>query len=240
MTQVAVIDMTDVTVTPVFKIIEVENIPASEQAGRKVMETREVVEVRFAGSKNYVPVFPADGFWQREGNQVITYAERWPEQYRAFKEGNPQEAGGTPLEMLRDYGVTPEAVSLCRALRIYSIEALHALEGSGLKALGMNANALKDAARKFMAERFSATDALSEIEELKRRIAELTAGVVPAEVATEAEVDAALAAADAAFVGTDDELKDAIAKLAGARPRGNPNRHTLEQIYSELVQAKAA
>src|SRR3546814_17192949 len=64
------------------------------------METKEVVEVRFAGSKNYSPIFPVDAFWKREGNRVITYGERWPDQYRQFKEGNPQEANGTP----RSYG----------------------------------------------------------------------------------------------------------------------------------------
>lgn len=237
MTQLAVIDMNDITITPVFKIIEIENVPKSEKAGRAVMETKEVVEVRFAGSKNYSPVFPATGFWKREGNRVITYAERWPEQYRAFKEGSPQEAMGTPLEMLRDHGITPELISLCRALKIYSIEALHHLEGQALKALGMNANRLKDAARAFMADRMNAREAMSEVEKLRAEIAALRAGVVPVEETPAEEVEAMVAAADAAFEGSDDELKDEIAKIAGRRPPGNPSRETLERTLKELQAA---
>src|SRR3546814_13848995 len=117
------------------------------------METKEVVEVRFAGSKNYSPIFPVDAFWKREGNRVITYGERWPDQYRQFKEGNPQEANGTQLEMLRPHGVTPEQLSLCRALRISSLVALPNLEGPSVKTLGINAHKLKAAPAEFMAER---------------------------------------------------------------------------------------
>lgn len=238
MTQMAVIDMNEITITPVFKIIEVENVPKSEKAGRAVMEIKEVVEVRFAGSKNYSPVFPATGFWKREGNRVITYAERWPEQYRAFKEGDPQEARGTPLEMLRDHGITPELISLCRALKIYSVEALHHLEGQALKSLGMNANRLKDAARAFMADRTNAGEAMSEVEKLRAEIAALKAGIVPVEETPPAEVEAMVAAADSAYADkSDEELKESIAAIAGRRPPGNPSRETLERTLMELETA---
>src|SRR3546814_20877229 len=134
------------------------------------METKEVVEVRFAGSKNYSPIFPVDAFWKREGNRVITYGERWPDQYRQFKEGNPQEANGTPLEMLRPHGVTPEQLSLCRALRIYSIEAMHNLDGPSVKSLGMKANRLKDDAAAFMADRMTGPDTPGENRALRAEI----------------------------------------------------------------------
>jgi hypothetical protein len=52
MTGVVEIDPREITITPIFKYIEVENIPKSEKAGHAVLETKEVVEVRFAGSKN--------------------------------------------------------------------------------------------------------------------------------------------------------------------------------------------
>lgn len=245
MTQVAVIDPRDITITPVFKHIEVENVPKSEKAGYAVMETKEVVEVRFAGSRNFAPVFPAHAQWQKEGNRVITYAERWADQYRAFKEGDPQEAAGTPLEMLRPHGVTPELISLCRALKIYSIEALHALEGPALKSLGMNANRLKDAARAFMSERLSGAAAMSEIEQLRARIAELEATgsmvEVPADQTDPEVVDQVVAAADAEFASmSDDDIKGEIAEITGAKPRGNPSRTTLESNLRELREAQAA
>lgn len=241
MTRVVEIDEREITITPFFKIIEVENIPKSETAGYPVMEHKEVVEVRFAGQKNYAPIFPTGAFWKREGNRVLTYAERWPEQYRQFKEGTSQEALGTPLEMLRKYGVTPEQLSLCRALKIYSIEALHHLEGHSVKSLGMNANRLKDAARAFMAERSQVSGALSEIEALKAEIAALKAGgatVVPAAEKSPDEIDVIVQAADDAFAEySDGQIKDELEKLTGARPKGNPSRQTLVSMLETAMAA---
>jgi len=241
MTRVVEIDEREITITPFFKIIEVENIPKSETSGYPVMERKEVVEVRFAGQKNYAPIFPTDAFWKREGNHVLTYAERWPEQYRQFKEGSAQEALGTPLEMLRKYGVTPEQLSLCRALKIYSIEALHHLEGQSVKSLGMNANRLKDAARAFMAERFQASDAMTEIEALKAEIAALKAcgaAAVPVEQNSPEEIAAIVQQADDAFAEYSDvQIKDELEKLTGARPRGNPSRASLVSMLETAMAA---
>lgn len=241
MTRVVEIDEREITITPFFKLIEVENVPKSEVSGFPVMEMKEVVEVRFAGQKNYAPIFPTDAFWKREGNQVLTYAERWPEQYRQFKEGSPQEAMGTPLEMLRQFGITPEQLSLCRALKIYSIEALNRLEGSAVKALGMNANRLKEAARDFLAQRGDASSALSEIEALRAEIAALRAErstIVPVQEPSPAEVDAIVKAADDAFADlSDTQIKDELEKLMGARPKGNPSRATLVSMLETAMAA---
>lgn len=241
MTRIVEIDPREITVTPVFKIMEIENIPKSETAGHAVFETKEVVEVRFAGSKNYSPVFPVDAFWKREGNTTWTYAERWADQYRQFKEGNPQEAMGTPLEMLRPHGVTPEQLSLCRALRIYSIEALHHLEGAQLKTLGMNQNALKAAARSFMATKEGNANRLDEIEALKAEIAALKAErstLVPEVDSTPEEIEQVVHAADQVYASlSDDQIKQRIADLTGSRPKGNPSRATLISLVSELEAA---
>lgn len=240
MSRIVEIDPREITITPVFKFIEIENIPKSETAGYAVMEMMEVVEVRFAGSKNYSPVFPAHEMSSREGNNVISYAERWADQYRAFKEGNPQEARGTPLEPLRKFGVTPELISLCRALKIYSIEALHYLEGDRLKSLGMHQNTLKAAASQFMAERSKDAGAFEELESLRKRVAELEgrSTVVPAAESSEAEIADALKQADDAYAALDDsQIKDRIEALAGSRPRGNPSRGTLVSMLSGLEAA---
>lgn len=237
---IAVIDEREISITPVFKYQEVENVPKSEAAGHAVFEVRELVEVRFAGNKHYSPVFGAHDFWKRDGNRTITYAERWADQYRTFKEGGPQEANGTPLEMLRGQGVTPELISLCRALKIYSIEALYHLEGPAVKSLGMNANRLKDAARAFMADRMGKGAALDEVEALRARIAELEARstVPPEQEAAPEEIEALVDEVDAEFAAlSDDQIKEAIAALAGSKPRGNPSRQTLETSLRELRAA---
>lgn len=245
MTNLAVIDEREITITPLFKIMEIENIPKSETAGYPVMEAREMVEVRFAGAKNYSPCFPSDAFSHRDpanGNRLITFAERWPEQYRSFKQGNPQEAMGTPLDMLRQYGVSPEQLSLCRALRIYSIEALNHLEGQAVKSLGMNANKLKEAAAKFLAARDGASNALDKIAALEAEIAAMKASgaaVVPPVDSTPEQIEQAVKVANQAYETlTDAEIKDRIAALNdGKKPQGNPSRATLVGLLTELEAA---
>jgi hypothetical protein len=233
------IDTREITITPIFKHITVENVPASEREGRPVMETLEVVEVRFAGSKLYSPVFPTQGFWKRDGHKVITYAERWADQYRDFLAGNDQRAAGTPLEMLKPYGVTDAQLSLCRALKIYSIEALHHLEGPNLKSLQMNANPLKEMARSYMADRSSGAGAASEIEQLRQEIERLKAAqVLPAQEPAPAEIEQAVAEAEDEFLAmTDEALKAYIKEKSGQAPRGTPGHDWLVRTARELAAA---
>lgn len=229
MPEVAEIDVRDITVTPVFRVMDIENIPKSEDAGHLIKESKEVVQVRFAGSNNYSPIFPVDAFYKREGNQVITYAERWPEQYRQFKEGNPQEARGTPLESLVPYGITPEQLSLCRTMKVYSVEALHALEGPNLKNLGMAANKLKEMSTIYMADRMKGRDTLAEIEALKAQIAALTAGPIPPQEPTLEEMQAAPYGAL-----SDEELRNFILDKTGAKPDGRLKRDSLINLAKGL------
>jgi hypothetical protein len=101
------------------------------------------------------------------------------------------------------------------------------LSHDGIKALGIHANTLRDAAREFMAGRDGFANAQKEIEKLKEQLAQLTAGAQPP------------AHDPAPFEITtmgDGEIKDEIEKLAGARPRGNPSRETLERL---LIEARS-
>jgi len=244
MAQSVPIDTREITITPVFKHITVEDVPASEREGHAVMKTIEAVEVRFAGSKLYSPVFPVNAMWKREGNKVITYMERWPDQYLAFINGNEQTAAGTPLEMLKSYGITPAQLSLCRVMKIYSIEALHHLEGPNLKNLQMHANSLKQMAADYMADRGKGSASMDEISALKAEIAALKAAVPTAE-ATPQEVETAVAAADAEAGAANDrfddmadaDLKAFIKEKTGAAPRGTPSRDFLLNAARELDAA---
>lgn len=228
------IDTREITVTPVFRHITVEDVPASEREGHPVMKTIEVVEVRFAGSKLYSPVFPTDAMWKRDGHRVVTYAERWADQYQAFLSGNDQKASGTPLEMLKPYGISDAQLSLCRALRIYSIEALHHLEGSSLKSLQMNANPLKEMVRRYMADRASGAASVTEIDRLRAEI-EALRSQIPSKEPSPAEVEEAIQTADDEYAAmSSDQLKEAIAAKVGSRPRGNPSRITLVESAREL------
>lgn len=223
------IDTREITITPLFRYDSIEDVAASEREGVLVKKMRQVVEVRFAGSKNYAPVFPVDAMWKRENGVVVTYAERWADQYRQFLAGANQEAAGTPLEMLKGYGMSEANLSLCRALRIYSIEALYHLEGDNLRTLGMASNALKDMARAYMADRAKGSDSAAEIDQLRAELAALKATIIPAQEPSPAEVETLIEASDAEFANlSDDDLKEMIAAKTGTgRPRGNPSRATL-------------
>lgn len=230
------IDTREITITPLFRYESIEDINASERAGHLVKKMVQVVEVRFAGSKNYSPVFPVDAMWKRENGKVVTYAERWSQQYRDFLAGADQEAAGTPLEMLKAYGISDANLSLCRALRIYSIEALHHLEGDNLKSLSIAGNALKDMARAYMADRAKSSTGADELAALRAELAALKAQVIPVAEPSPQEVEALVQASDAELEAMDDAaLKALIKDKTGQAPRGTPSREFLLNAVRELA-----
>lgn len=226
------IDTSEATVTPVFKYIDKENVPQSEQKGHEVRHSLAVVEIHTAGSRNALPVFRATDVWKREGNRVITYAERWPEQYQAFISGASQKASGTPLEVLRQHGVSPELQSICRAHKIYSVEALNHLSVDGIRALGIHANKLRDAARLYMASTTSTVAMMDEMASMRAELEALRAAAPTGEPA----IDEPPVATEEAEM-TDEEIKVAIKAITGSRPAGNPSRDTLLRSLSELQAA---
>lgn len=231
------IDTREITITPLFRYESIEDINRSEREGHLVKKMIQVVEVRFAGSKNYCPVFPVDAAWKTENGKMLTYAERWADQYRAFVAGANQEAQGTPLEMLNAYGMSDANLSLCRALRIYSIEALYHLEGDALKSLGMVSNTLKEMARAYMADRAKSNDGVAEMAALRAELAALRS-TIPAKEPTPEAIDAMLKASNDEYEAmSDDQLKEAIAVKVGRKPAGNPSRATLLSSIRELSAA---
>ncbi|MGL4811905.1 MAG: hypothetical protein ACRCXM_09015 [Beijerinckiaceae bacterium] len=214
-------------ITPYFRFETLENVPQSEIKGEAVMETVEVVELRFAGDKNYAPVLPALSMYRMDGHHVVTYAERFAKQYAEFQQGATQHASGTPLEKLSQYGISGAQLSLCRALKIYSIEALHGLDGPNLKSLGMNQNALKDMARRYMDDRATGGAMAAELASLRAEL-EAMKNPIPKDAVADAEV-----LPDGYEAMTDVDLKDAIEAKVGARPRGNPSRETLVRMLNE-------
>lgn len=217
--------MPDLSVVPTFKYFTFEDLPASEKAGHAVHKTIVAVQVQYGGNngRSYSPVFPADAVSHREGHRSITYAERWAKQYAEFMAGNTQHADGTPLENLRPFGVTEAQLSMCRALRVYSIEALLSLDGGTGKSLGMFSNSMMDMARKWEAQR-NGSGLADELAALKARLAELEGEDKPVTLKEPGE--------DA------EALKDRYAELTGAKPRGNPSIETLRRMVAEAEASK--
>lgn len=218
-------------VVPFFYVTTIENATKSKEAGRPIFDEVEMVEVRIAGDRNYNPHFPAHEMHVRQNGEDITYAMRWPEEYARFKNDEKQVAGGTPLEELTF--LTAARRSELKALKIYTAEALAGLDGPNLKVLAGEGYKLKEQAQAYLdkANSFSNVHVLaSENADLKARLAALEARLGPA---SNPVADEPISTDPYDGLG-DDDLKEKIANLTGARPRGNPSRATLVGILNDL------
>lgn len=212
----------DLAVVPVFKYVTYEDLLESEKAGQAIHKTEVVVQVQYSGNngRSYSPVFPAHAISHRDGHRSVTYAERWSKQYEEFMSGQNQTSQGTPLENLRPYGVTEAQLSMCRAIRCYSVEALLQLDGGTGKSLGMFSNDLMKMAREWASS--NGAGAKDEIAQLRAEIERLKS-TSAAPVAVEPEqLDVEV-----------ESLKSRFAELTGSRPKGNPSIETLRRMVAE-------
>src|SRR6478752_6233324 len=95
----------DPLIIPQFFIHTVQNERKSKEAGRPIFDEFEAVRIFLAANKQTVGVFPAHTVWKN--NQLpdgtyepITYAMRFSDQYRKFKNNEAQIGSGTPLSEL--------------------------------------------------------------------------------------------------------------------------------------------
>lgn len=222
-------------VVPFFYMTTEENAAKTKEAGRPIFDEVEMVEIRIAGDRNFNPHFPAHSMWVRENGEEITYAMRWPDEYARFKMNDKQVANGTPLEELTFLSAARR--SELKALKIYTAEALAALEGPNLKVLAGEGYKLKEQAQAYLdkARSFSGVSALAEENaDLKARLAALEARLGAEPVAMPIEQ----AVSEDAYEGlTDDDLKEKIFNMTGSRPRGNPSRSTLARMLNEIQEA---
>lgn len=232
----------DAQLVVTFRADKVKNEAKSVEAGRPIYDDIELCEVRTAGDRETVKVFPAHAFHQwirnEEGEQEqITYAQRWSEQYRRFKERRAQIQEGTPLSELPF--LTEAQRSTLKALNVHTAETLASIDGPRLKTLGMGGREWKNQAQAYIdnaSGSANVTAMAAKIEMLQQQIAALSAAPQPPPVPP-AESPAAPDDFDAY---SDDDLKDFIASQVGARPRGNPNRDTLLRMAREAAPAEAA
>ena len=219
-------------VVPFFYTATVQNEAKSKLAGRPIFDEVEMVEIRIAGDRNFNPHFPAHEMHVRQGDEEVTYAMRWPDEYARFKNEETQVASGTPLEELTFLSAARR--SELKALKIYTAEALAGLEGPNLKVLAGEGYKLKEQAQAYLdrANSFSGVSAIAaENAALRERLAALEARSPAPEPVVSTDPYEGL---------TDDELKDRIENLVGTRPKGNPNRATLTRMLDDIQAQEAA
>jgi hypothetical protein len=163
-----------------FKQHAVPNEAKSREAGRLICDDMDVVEIRRPGARDFT-VLPATSVshWAIDpatGGQIkVTYAERFRRQYQQFKALTAQTKSGTPLTHAPF--LTEGRRAEMRALNIYTVEQLAAIDGQELKNIGTGGRELKNAAQVFIEESLKSVPNLqlqAEIEALKaqnRRVA---------------------------------------------------------------------
>ena len=225
-------------VVPHFKTTTKKNERKSLEAGRPIFDEIEVVEVRLAGNNLVRPVFPAHDVWTKRQNafgewEDVTYAQRWPEQYKKFKEGKTQTVSGTPLDELPF--LSAGKLYELKAPEIYTAEALAELDGNALKTLGQGGRELKNQAQAYLDNASGSAQVVkmaAEIAELRAMVASLN-GEKAAPSTDPVEMSA--------FNDMpDDELKQFIKDTTGQAPRGNPSHETLVRMAIEADRQKEA
>ena len=189
-------------------------------------EGEECVKVQIAGETRFAPVFRAHDMYERDGLQEFTYAERWPEQYAAFKNGLTQVADGTSLDEAPF--LNPSRIADLRQLKIYSVESLASIDDRNIARLGGKGYELKSMAREWLSKRMQ-NGSDNKIAELEAKLAALTASMGTPNTFPPQNADV--------FVGERDEyamLKEQIKAKTGSYPRGVPGIDTLRRMIAEL------
>ena len=228
-------------VTPIFREPKPEEMKIDQyetlKQGRTVYVDQVMCEVRLAADPGRRPVFPAHSIWKKVSGKPVTYADRFPNQYRAFLEGRAPTVEGTPIEELPF--ITAAKRAELKALAVYSVEQLESLDTEALKRLGHGGRELKTQATAFLKSR-GISDAgrlATENELLRQELAALKSQQAPAHEAGLEHVEdlpPLNATADRFSPMTADELRDFIQSTGGTRPDGRYNRESLLKLARSL------
>lgn len=192
-----------------------KNERKSAEKGRPVFDDVEKFRVRWVGDRNRVLVGFAHQptFYSREHGRHISYAERFPKIYEAFKASAAAAEPGTPLAVLP--GIPESKLAELKAQNVRTVENLAALADRTLTKLGPGFREFRDQAQAYLA-RVSDDAATTKLE---ARIRELEAML--------AQDKAEPAEGDRFDDMSDDALRGFIEDRTGASPRKNAARDKL-------------
>jgi hypothetical protein len=220
----------------------VKNELRSKMENRPIYDDREVCQLRYPGKKDtsfHLASEPSHWIQDPEtGEQAqVTYAERFPRQYRQFKEHLTQTKSGTPLAQVAF--LTEARRAELRALNIYTVETLAAVDGQELKNLGPGGRDLKNQAVGFLEDAKSGApnaQMMAELEAMRARNALLEEDVK----ALKAREVVKEEPHDDFDDMTPEQLSEYITTHTGHAPRGAPNKRTLVRMARSLNSESAA
>jgi len=213
-----------------------------DRAAAEVWVDEERVSIKFPGMKDSL-VAPAHAQCAQaqlsDGTRggFITYAEKFHKHYDHWKaHGGEQLVMGTPIAEAKF--VTKGQIESLKSLKILSIEQLASVDEGAMKRIGPHAQAIVEQAQDFVASKADNSALVSEMDELKRQIAELKG--------EKAEPVVSTAAAETAPEGDDFDgmdkkaLRDYINSKSGHAVKGQPSEDTLRRMARDVSQEVAA
>lgn len=211
-----------------FSMEEFKNELATRKAGRAIYEDREMVHIRIPGDKQLTIDAPANSYCTMGDGSKITYADRFPEDYDRWKQGQGAALIGTALKHAPF--LSKAEVSNLAGANVFTIEQLADLGGAPLRSLGQSGRKWQQQALAFLKSANGTRDATADAAEkaaLLERIAQLEAAAGVAPVAEpERDEDEYKA-----------ELKNEIERITGRRPVGNPSIARLESDLEEATKS---
>lgn len=150
---------------PRFFVDQVQDMVASENAGRPIFREEERVEIIMPGNPHTRPV----------ARVTDEHRQRWPREYEAFKAGLEVSPDGTPLE---EWPILKRSqVMELKALGFKTVEHVRDMDDLAIQRIGMGGRRLKELAAGFLddADRVASQTKLSaENERLTEQVAALT------------------------------------------------------------------
>jgi hypothetical protein len=235
-----------------FFMDTIQNMRETAEQGRPIFNNVEYVKVRIAGDKGTVHVAPAHekAYAVREGVMGVThrvsYAEMYPEQYKAFKAGLSQAVTGTPIDEAPFLTMANRAE--LKGVNVFTIEALAGLEKTDK--LGMNGDRMREQARAYLkraegsaidGKLLADNEALkADLEVMKAQMAQLLAKKGKEDADEPSEASAEEVDKPGPFFGyTAKMLREFIKDKTEQPVKGNPKLATLLSMAEEALEIAA-
>lgn len=218
----------DLTLGVEFFMKPVENKAKSKAAGRPIFEDREMVRIAFPGDNKREHVAPAhEMHYVSHQRRQMTYADRFADRYRLFKDTNAEQIVGTPISQLPF--LTEARRAELKAAGIKTAEQLAGLPDVTIKKMGMGTRDFVNQAQAFLKSASGTSQVAAmqtQIDELKALLENRTAPTARAE----ADPFEDLSRDDLFNMATD----------AGLEPRANASVDSLKSLLLDAAKKKEA
>lgn len=159
-----------------FEVRSIEDVPASQEAGRYVGKDIDFVLVTPPYSKDCFE-HKADQWFEnvkrnvKNGRTPPKWLELWQESYQRFRDGQELPINGTPI---RGWSLlSPSQEKMLLSVGVRSVEDLAGVNEEGLRRIGMGGIALKQKAESWLKTASDHGPVASENAELHRKVTEL-------------------------------------------------------------------